>query len=136
MRDQLNEGSAGFLPGLLGVVIDEAGPEGIRGHFDVLPHHLAPNGFMHAASVIGLVDSLCGYGTMANLPEGATSFTTIELKANYLGTARDGRLCAEATPVHQGRTTQVWDARAFRKSDGKTVALFRCTQMILWPKPA
>jgi uncharacterized protein (TIGR00369 family) len=134
LRDMLNARGAGHLPGHLGVVIETATTEEVAGFLDVRQELMAPNGFLHAASVIGLVDTLCGYSTVANLPEGASGFTTIELKANYLGTARDGRLRGVATPVHRGRTTHVWDARAFRDSDGKTVALFRCTQMILWPK--
>jgi uncharacterized protein (TIGR00369 family) len=84
--------------------------------------------------VVGLLDTLSGYGTMANLPESATGFTTVELKSNFLGTARDGALSGIARPQHIGRSTQVWDAEAVREADGKRVALFRCTQMILWPK--
>lgn len=132
--DRLKVRGEGRLPGYLGVDITAAEPEAIEGRLKVRDELMAPNGFLHAASVIGLVDTLCGYGTIANLPEGATGFTTVELKSNFLGTARDGYLLGKATPVHRGRTTQVWDTKATRESDGKTVALFRCTQMILWPK--
>jgi 1,4-dihydroxy-2-naphthoyl-CoA hydrolase len=93
---------------------------------------LAPNGYLHAASVVGLADTACGLATRALLPEGASGFTTIELKANYLGTARDGRISTEATNVHAGRTTQVWDAVV--RTEAKTIALFRCTQSVLWPR--
>lgn len=124
----------GFLPGHLGIEPLDCTLEKIRGQLRVQDHLLAPNGFLHAASVIALADTLCGYGTMVNLPEGALSFTTVELKSNFLGTVRAGVLAAEATPAHRGRSTQVWDARAFRPEDDKTIALFRCTQMILWPK--
>lgn len=96
---------------------------------------MAPNGFLHAASIIALVDTACGYGSVASLPEGTVGFTTLELKANYLGTARDGTVTCEARMVHGGRTTQVWDAEARHEETGKTIALFRCTQMVLWPKP-
>ena len=71
---------------------------------------------------------------VAHLPDGATGFTTIELTANFLGTARDGTLACVATPAHLGSTTQVWDATVSRQADGKTIAPFRCTQMILYPK--
>ena len=71
---------------------------------------------------------------LANLPEGATGFTTIEVKSNFLGTATEGSLTARATMVHGGRTTQVWDAPVLHEQTGKTIALFRCTQMVLWPK--
>ena len=70
---------------------------------------MAPNGFLHAASVIALADTSCGYGCVAYLPQGANGFTTIELKSNFLGTAREGAIACRA-PVHLGRTTQVWDA--------------------------
>jgi uncharacterized protein (TIGR00369 family) len=92
---------------------------------------LAPNGYLHAGTVVGLADSACGYGCLASLPESATGFTTIELKANFLATAREGTLACEAHLVHGGRTTQVWDATVTR-DDGKTLALFRCTQLILY----
>ena len=95
---------------------------------------MAPNGYLHAAAVVALADTSCGYGCVAALPEGASGFTTIELKANFLGTARDGAILCRATPVHLGRTTQVWDAAVRVEASGAEIARFRCTQMILWPK--
>jgi 1,4-dihydroxy-2-naphthoyl-CoA hydrolase len=92
---------------------------------------LAPNGYLHAGAVVALADTACGYGCFASLPEGGTGFTTIELKTNFLGTAREGTLSCEAARVHGGRTTQVWDATV-RGDDGKTLALFRCTQLVLY----
>ena len=91
---------------------------------------LAPHEFLHAGTVIALADTSAGYWCLASLPEGANSFTTIELKANFLGTARKGRIECEAVLVHGGRTTQVWDATVTHK--GKTIALFRCTQLLLY----
>lgn len=131
---QLTERQQGFLPGHLGLEWVEARPGYVRGRFDVKPHHLAPNTFLHAASVIALADSASGYGCVISLPEGAQNFTTIELKSNFLGTTRDGGVGVEARLVHGGRTTQVWDAVATAEATGKTIALFRCTQMILYPK--
>jgi uncharacterized protein (TIGR00369 family) len=97
----------------------------------VRPELLAPNGYLHAASVIALADTMAGYGTLANLPQGAKTFTTIELKSNFLGTARDGVIACTATPAHLGRMTQVWDA-IVTDAAGRKIALFRCTQMILY----
>jgi len=131
---QLTERQEGFLPALLGLEWLEARPGFIKGRFDVKPHHLAPNTFLHAASVIALADSACGYGCIISRPEGALNFTTIELKSNFLGTARDGGVSVEASLTHGGRTTQVWDAVVKAEATGKTIALFRCTQMILYPK--
>ena len=130
--NQLHERQRGTLSELLGFDIISASPQEIRAGFDIKPHHLAPNGYLHAASIIMLADTSCGYGCMITLPEGANSFTTIELKSNFLGTAREGKVDCIATPIHLGRTTQVWDATV--SAAGKTIALFRCTQMVLWPK--
>jgi 1,4-dihydroxy-2-naphthoyl-CoA hydrolase len=96
----------------------------------VRPDLLAPNGYLHAGAVVALADTACGYGCFASLPEGGAGFTTIELKTNFLGTAREGTLDCEALRVHGGRTTQVWDATV--RSEAKTIALFRCTQLILY----
>ena len=89
---------------------------------------------MHAASIIALADTACGYATIAHLPDGADSFTTIELKTNFFSTVREGGIFCVATPQHLGRTTQVWDAVVTDEASGKKLALFRCTQMVLWPK--
>jgi 1,4-dihydroxy-2-naphthoyl-CoA hydrolase len=91
---------------------------------------LAPNGYLHAGTVVALADTACGYGCTASLPAGGTGFTTIELKTNFLGTAREGTLECVATLVHAGRTTQVWDATI--RSGQKTIAVFRCTQLVLY----
>jgi uncharacterized protein (TIGR00369 family) len=131
---QLTERQAGHLPDYLGLEWLEARPGFIRGRFDVKPHHLAPNGYLHAASVIALADSASGYGCIISKPEGAVGFTTIELKSNFLGTALKGGVGCTAQLAHGGRTTQVWDAVVTSEDTGKTMALFRCTQMILYPK--
>lgn len=130
--NQLHERQRGTLSELLGLDLISASPQEIKAGFDIKSHHLAPNGYLHAASIIMLADTACGYGCMMTLPEGANSFTTIELKSNFLGTAREGKVDCIATPIHLGRTTQVWDATV--STAGKTIALFRCTQMVLWPK--
>ena len=129
------ERQEGALPGELGIQWEEVATGRAAGWFTVTRGHMAPNGFLHAASVIALVDSACGYACVASLPEGATNFTTIEIKANYLGSAKEGETVAcAARLVHGGRMTQVWDAEAINRTTGKTMALFRCTQMVLWPR--
>jgi len=124
----------GTLPWNLGMRWDRAERGLVEGRFTIQSHHLAGNGFLHAAAIIALVDSASGYGCMLSLPEGAESFTTIELKSNFLGTAREGDVSCVATLAHGGRSTQVWDAVARSELSGKTLALFRCTQMVLWPR--
>ena len=132
--EQLNALLPGTLPGMLGVVIDSHEPGRLTAHLDVRPEVLAPNGYLHAATVVGLADTACGLATRALLPEGSSGFTTIELKTNYLGTAREGRIAVVATNLHAGRTTQVWDGVVAAEATGKTIALFRCTQSVLWPR--
>ncbi len=129
-----NQFGVGTLPAHLGIVVTDIGERTLSAQFVVAPHLLAPNGFLHAGSVVTLADTACGYGCVANLPEGAANFTTIELKSNHLGTAREGVVLCTATLAHGGRTTQVWDAVVTDQASGKTIALFRCTQMILYPR--
>lgn len=123
---------AGNLPGFLGFEWIDVRPGAVHGRFDVRSHHLASTGYLHAASVVALADSACGFGCLKSLPEGASGFTTAELKANYIGTVREGGVMCEARLVHGGRTTQVWDADVKSETSGKTIALFRCTQIILY----
>ena len=128
------ERQEGMLPGEMALHWEEVAKGRAVGRFVVARRHMAPNGYLHAASVIALADTACGYGCVASLPEGAGGFTTIELKANYLGTGREGdTVGCTARLVHGGRTTQVWDAEVVNETSGKTIALFRCTQMILNP---
>jgi uncharacterized protein (TIGR00369 family) len=115
----------GYLPGLVGVEILTITPEAVGSRMPVRKEVMAPNGFLHAAAVIALADTSCGYGCIS-LPKGASGFTTVELKANFLGTARSGAILC--------RATQVWDAVVTVEGTGARIALFRCTQMVLWPK--
>lgn len=130
----LNEHGSEYLPGYLGIEMLELAPNSATSRMPVRKLHVAPNEFLHAASIVALADTTCGYATIAHLPEGAQSFTTIELKSNHLGTVREGTITCVATAQHLGRTTQVWDAVVSDETSGRKLALFRCTQMILWPK--
>jgi len=132
--EMFNGRSAGHLPGLVGLQILSVTAAGLESRLAVRQELLAPNGYLHAASVIALADTSCGYACVANLPQGASGFTTIELKTNFLGTTLEGAICCRATPAHLGRTTQVWDAVVTVEGTEKKIALFRCTQMVLWPK--
>ncbi|HEY3598506.1 MAG TPA: PaaI family thioesterase [Paraburkholderia sp.] len=129
--ERLQERQRGTLPELLGVRAVALEQGTLTAELTVRRELLAPNGFLHAATVIGLADTACGYACLAHLPETARNFTTIELKSNFLGTATEGTIRAVAQGVHLGRSTQVWDATVFAP-DGKTIALFRCTQMVLY----
>jgi uncharacterized protein (TIGR00369 family) len=131
----LNAKGPGHLPGLIGIEILSVRPEGLESRVAIRRELFAPNGYLHAATVVALADTSCGYGCVANLPTGATGFTTVELKSNHVGTAREGSIFCRAVPVHLGRTTHVWDAVVTVEGTDRKVALFRCTQMILWPAP-
>jgi len=123
---------AARLPGLLGLELIELGVGEARMRVEVAEKHLASNGYLHAASVVALADTTAGYGCVANLPKGAIGFTTIELKSNHLGTLLEGALISEGTMAHGGRTTQVWDVVVSAEDSSKKIALFRCTQLLLY----
>ena len=129
--DELNDFFGPLAPGLHGVVIDEAGAERVTGHIDVGAELIAGTGFLFAPAVISLADTLCAAGCGANIDADA-SFTTLELKTNFLTSAQAGeRVVAVATPSHLGRRTQVWDVTVTNETTGRTMALFRCTQMVI-----
>jgi 1,4-dihydroxy-2-naphthoyl-CoA hydrolase len=131
--DYFNNLSNAHLPDLLGIHVTRTDTGLLESKLQVRKELMAPNGFLHAGTVVSLADTSAGYGCIANLPEGAKSFTTLELKSNHLGTVKEGLLLCVATAIHLGKTTQVWDAVVTSKESGKTIALFRCTQMILYP---
>ena len=131
---QLNARGQGTLPGLIGIEFISIEPGKLSSRLTLRPELLAPNGYLHAATIIALADTTCGYGTFTDLPEGSQNFTTIELKSNFLGTVREGGIACVATRVHNGKTTQVWDAQLTDEANDKTIALFRCTQLILYPR--
>lgn len=128
-----NRRGTGFLPGLVGLRATAIAEGRLESALTIRPELLAPNGYLHAATVVALADTSCGYACLGHLPDDATNFTTIELKANFLGTAREGTIACTARAVHLGRTTQVWDATVVRQGDERPIALFRCTQLVLYP---
>lgn len=129
-----NRFGAGHLPGHLGIEVLEIDRHVARCRVPVTRAIMAPNGYLHGGTPVAVADTMCGYGCIRNLPPGATGFTTIELKTNFLGTLRSGALVCEARPIHLGRSTQIWDATVNDEASGRVLATFRCTQMILWPR--
>ncbi len=123
---------AGTLPGRYGFRVTAIDEGRLDAALVVEPWMLAPNGFLHAASVLLLADTAAGYACIAHLPGAAKNFTTIELKSNFLSSARvEERVVCRCTPAHIGRQTHVWDAEVTNESTGRVMALFRCTQMVL-----
>lgn len=127
---ELREAGSDGLPGLLGIDVYDVGEGFARARLELRDEHLAPNGYLHAGTVVALADSACGYGCILNLPDGVTGFTTIELKTNFVRSALSGTVACEARLAHGGRTTQLWDATVL-DPDGRPMALFRCTQLLL-----
>jgi 1,4-dihydroxy-2-naphthoyl-CoA hydrolase len=123
-----------LVPGQLGCVFDHAGPDLVVGHIDVTPNLIAGTGFLFAPAIIALADTCAAIGCGRAIPEEA-NFTTVELKSNFLSSARVGeRVVCECRPAHLGRQTHVWDAEVRNETTGRTMALFRCTQMVLHPR--
>ena len=131
-QEGLNAIGQGFWPGYVGVVFTHVEPGETRAELPLAQHHMAPNGYIHAGVVVSLGDTCAGYGCVASLPDGAVGFTTVELKTNFLASATEGTLQCVARAVHRGRRTQIWDAEVTHLETGRTLALFRCTQMILY----
>lgn len=127
-----NQLSKDHFPAYIGVQITEVEENRIAADLEVKPHLFAPNGFLHAGTIVTFADTIAGYSTIAHLPEGGKSFTTLELKSNFIRAARKGFIACESSPEHMGRTTQVWRVRVWDKQTGKKIAIFHCTQLILY----
>ena len=132
--EEANRRCKDTFPGTLGIEFIELERGHSANRLAIRPEHLAPNGYLHAATVVALADTCCGIGALASLPDGANSFTTIELKTNFVGTAAEGVIRCVAELAHSGRTTQLWDAKVTDDAQQRTLALFRCTQLILYPR--
>ena len=132
--EELNARLKGFWPDVLGMHFTEIGDKRLHARVDVRHELLAPNGYLHAGAIVTLADTVCGIGCIINLPSTASGFTTIELKSNFLGTALGGTITCEGSLVHGGRSTQVWDAVVVNEQTGQKIAVFRATQMVLYPR--
>lgn len=130
--EAFNQRLAGYYPAHLGILFTSIEPSAVRAECPVESHLMAPNGYLHGGAVVSLADTCAGFACYANLPAGASGYTTAELKMNFLGTAKHGTIACVATPVHLGRSTQVWDATVTHVETGKMLGVFRCTQLILY----
>lgn len=132
--EDLNRANEGKLPGHLGLTIIEVADGKVVGRMEVRRDLVAHTGYLLAGAVLSVADILCAYGVSTSWPDGANGFTTVEVKANFMGTLREGAMLCTASLLHGGRTTQVWDARVEDEATGKLMAAFRCTQIILYPR--
>lgn len=136
LRAWLDAQGTDRLPGLLGIEIVELASGACTLRLEIEIKHLASNGFLHAGTVVTLADTAAGYGCLASLPEGANGFTTVELKSNHTASVTSGGLIASATLANGGRTIQVWDSMVRSEETKRQVALFRNTQLVLYPQGA
>lgn len=132
--DVMNSWNKDGLPHMLGITVTGVEEGRVTGCLPITGKLIAGNGALWAPAVIALADTLCAYGVSTKWPDGATGFTTSELKCNFMGTARDGAIQCIASLLHGGRMTQVWDAEITNEVTGKLIAAFRCTQIILYPR--
>jgi len=132
--DDLNRASQGKLPGHLGLVVTEVADGRLAGRLEVRPDLVAHTGYLLAGALLSCLDILCAYGVSTAWPDGASGFTTVEVKSNFVGTVTEGAVLFEAELLHGGRLTQVWDAWARDAATNRLMAAFRCTQIILYPR--
>ena len=132
--EDLNRANEGKLPGWLGLEITAVKDGLVEGRLPVRSELIAHTGYLLAGALLSVADILCAYGVSTAWPEGASGFTTAEVKCNFMSTAREGAVLCRATLLHGGRTTQVWDAHMTNEATGKLMAAFRCTQVILYPR--
>ena len=127
-----NELSKNHFPELLGIKVTDVAEGKMRAEMTVKKEFFAPNGFLHAGSIVSFPDTIAGYASIAHLPENGKSFTTLELKSNFIKAARDGRILCECTAEHLGRTTHVWRVIVTHAATNKKIAVFSCTQLVLY----
>lgn len=129
---RFNPPNGGLVPHM-GITLVGEGDGWLEAKMEIGPFHLRSGAnALHAASVVALADSVCGFAAGNSLPDGAKGYTTVELKSNFVGTASDGTLIARSSATHLGRSTQVWDSIVTHQQSGRNIAFFRCTQMILY----
>lgn len=132
-KKTLQERLKGLLPDLLGIEFVDVTPDKVVATLRVRPDLCTVGGILHGGSIMAFADTLGAIGTVASMPQGATT-ATIESKTNFVGGAPSGStVTGEATPVHKGRTTQVWQTR-ITGAEGKLVALVTQTQIVMPPR--
>jgi len=115
---------------LLGIEFVEASLDRVVAEMNVRDDLCTRPAVLHGGAIMAFADTLGAAGTILNLPDGAGT-TTIESKTNFIAAAPLGtRVRGEATPVHRGRRTQVWQTRV-TTAQGRLVALVTQTQLVL-----
>jgi 1,4-dihydroxy-2-naphthoyl-CoA hydrolase len=128
-----NDRCTGTFPGLIGMEILSMSHGYVSCQVKTREELLAANGYLHAGVIVTVADTACGYGCFNSKPPEARLFTTIEVKSNFMGTVKPPAVIfCEAHLVHGGKTTQVWDAEVKDLQKNKLIAVFRCTQLIIY----
>jgi 1,4-dihydroxy-2-naphthoyl-CoA hydrolase len=125
----IEEAQRGTLSGILGIRYVEASPERIVAELTIRDDLRTVGGALHGGTLMALADTVGATAAFVNLPAGAST-TTLESKTNFFAAGRDGTVRAEATPLHRGRTTMVWQTRVTDPS-GRLLSLTIQTQMVL-----
>ena len=124
-----NERLSGTLPALLGVRFVELEPDRVVAELTIRDDLRTVGGALHGGTLMALADTVGAAATILNLPPGAGT-TTIESKTNFLAAGRTGVVRAEATPLHRGKRSMVWQTRVVDES-GRLLSLTIQTQMVL-----
>lgn len=127
-----NNLSKGYFPEMLGIMVTQLAEGIMTAEMAIKKEYFAPNGFLHAGCIATFADTIAGYSTFAHLPEKGKSFTTLEFKSNFIGTLKEGKLKSECIAEHLGRTTQVWRVIVSDIKTQRKIAIFSCTQLILY----
>ena len=125
----INERFKGTLSDLLGIRFVEATPERVVAELTYREDLTTIGGALHGGTLMAFADTVGATGTVLNLPPGATT-TTLESKTNFFAAGRPGVVRAEATPLHRGKRTMVWQTRVTEAS-GRLLSLTIQTQMVL-----
>ena len=125
----LQEPHRGTLTELLGVRFVEGSLDRVVAEIEIRDDLRTVGGRVHGGTLMTLADIVGATATAINLPPGAST-TTLESKTNFFAAGREGRIRAEATPLHRGRRTQVWQTRVTDDS-GRLLSLTIQTQMVL-----
>jgi uncharacterized protein (TIGR00369 family) len=130
---QIQERLKGILPELLGIKLVEVTPDKVIAQLTVRPDLCTTGKILHGGSIMAFADTLGAIGTVVNMPQGHGT-ATIESKTNFIGGAAEGSVVTgEATPVHRGKTTQVWQTR-ITSAEGRLVAIVTQTQIVMPPR--
>ncbi len=114
----------------LGIVLTEASPERVVATMPVTPAHHQPFGILHGGASVALAETVASFGSSASIDTTRQRAVGLEINANHVRSLREGTLTAVGTPLHLGRSTQVWSVE-IRDDAGRLVCVSRCTLALI-----